>query len=1074
MRYSRTDKYYDFCAAIFIIMVTHMKNSLLTGIILSAILTASVSGAQFNKTKTYAGEFTDVPQTEWYAQEVINTYELGLMNGVGAGLFNPDGNVTRAEAITMAARVCATYNGETIPSADGEWYTQYVNYAVAKGFLASDRFTELDVPATRAEVAELFAKALPATEYVQKNAVDKIPDVGTHLDCYDEVLSLYKAGIVMGSDACGNFRPEDNIIRAEAAAILNRVALPEKRLSRTLDKMSEDDAYILIINNSMTGGYEGISSGWVLDNRGGSPKKELKSGYGALTDIREDAGTAYIRGINKTSTGLLTFHTSVQLNGNGGYMEYRNDADKSVYRVEAKDNKWQLLNADGSYTALAAITGEDKAYVFRMVLDLDNNRATTYIDNVNYGTYPLITSGADTNILNFRYGTTDEAKVTLSPGGLLATANYAVYDFFDIYTESGIMPFGWYGYNAISEENVLKVKAGGNAVKAFTPVSGKAVVESWYLSSDVPAGFDVMSGSKKILEFKTDADNFYVNGNKIYENYYNDIWYRLRFELDTVTGLADIKVNGRYVANDIAFGDKTTSVDTISVTNSGTGDVLFDNFKVFREIEHDDYVPVPVPLKDEYNIGMNVCSLWQNGTHGGWSCITPYDDKQPVLGYYDEGNIETADWEKKYLLEHGVDFQAFCFFFTYDYPFRPANAMHLFDGYMNAKYSDMSKYCMLWEVGNGQSPGSLDEWKEKYVPYIVENFLKDERYMTIDNKPVICVFGISALDSRSGGQTKAMFDHLEEVATGMGFDGMIYLATADPSEAVANMGFDGTYAYSWSRAGYQLAVNKDRNINNAKKAEELNIYQVPTVSVGFNDIGWNPERYPLITGEDYKAAHKWVKDTYLTTYPKEDWQKNLVMLSTWNEYGEMDIDYIKLVANPEYAGPEISGQPSAPKESTFSGISNGDAESAGGFTGQSQGKFEIVADPDNPDNYCFKNVPLSDNEMWLYTSQYCKYTTGGKYKVKVDVRLASHGTDENIPADFEAVLCFNAQYDGKDHVLSRLPLKASDGWKTFEFEFSIDASSKSRDYDNFCFYSNPVGGKGVGYYLDNIEVVEIG
>lgn len=33
-------------------------------------------------------------------------------------------------------------------------------------------------------------------------------------------------------------------------------------------------------------------------------------------------------------------------------------------------------------------------------------------------------------------------------------------------------------------------------------------------------------------------------------------------------------------------------------------------------------------------------------------------------------------------------------------------------------------------------------------------------------------------------------------------------------------------------------------------------------------------------------AQKWVKEEYLPTYAKENWQKNFVMLSTWNEYGE--------------------------------------------------------------------------------------------------------------------------------------------------------------------------------------------
>ena len=113
---------------------------------------------------------------------------------------------------------------------------------------------------------------------------------------------------------------------------------------------------------------------------------------------------------------------------------------------------------------------------------------------------------------------------------------------------------------------------------------------------------------------------------------------------------------------------------------------------------------------EDYYIGMNVCSLWRNGGHYGWSCITPFDDPRPVLGYYDEGVPETADWEIKYLVEHGIDFQAFCLFFYHDGPFN-IGATHLYDGFMNAKYADMSDFCILLEAANGDSPSSVEDWK---------------------------------------------------------------------------------------------------------------------------------------------------------------------------------------------------------------------------------------------------------------------------------------------------------------------------------------------------------------------------
>ena len=76
----------------------------LIGVILAGALAVSASAA-FVKTGSYTeGQFADVPATEWYASEVASAFELGLMNGTGGGLFAPDGDVTVAEAITMASR----------------------------------------------------------------------------------------------------------------------------------------------------------------------------------------------------------------------------------------------------------------------------------------------------------------------------------------------------------------------------------------------------------------------------------------------------------------------------------------------------------------------------------------------------------------------------------------------------------------------------------------------------------------------------------------------------------------------------------------------------------------------------------------------------------------------------------------------------------------------------------------------------------------------------------------------------------------------------------------------------------
>ncbi|MBQ8758702.1 MAG: glycoside hydrolase family 99-like domain-containing protein, partial [Clostridia bacterium] len=694
-----------------------------------------------------------------------------------------------------------------------------------------------------------------------KNAVESIPDVSEKQSYHGALVNLYKAGVVMGSDSYGNFRPEDNRTRAEAAAIINRVALPENRLSKTLDKISNDDAYTMIITENFTGTKEGINSGWVLDNRGATPRTTLTAPYSSLFDVDNTAPSAFIREFNKTETGVFDLYTTVNGKGDGIYLEFRNDKDESIYRVITKDGKWNIAHADSTLSA-ASDFKEGEKQEFHIRIDLDNARSTTYIDDVLCGTYPLC---AEANLYNFRFATTDECVGSLTPGFVHMYANYPV---FEDFTGSD-MPKFWTALGNASVSDALKIGASSGATTSFSPVSGKVVTEFiMLLPGKESVKFYAKSGAKKVIEFASDDKNFYVNGSAVYENYLGNMWYIIRTELDTDTGKVLVKLNGRKVA-EVDVKDKATSIDNISFINESSSEIKIDDVKVYRLIEHDDYVPVPVKPEgaDDYVIGMNVCSLWTNGTHYGWSCISPYSDNEPVLGYYDEGNPETADWEIKYLVEHGIDFQAFCVFFRGKSGVQRLDAGHLYNGFMNAKYSDMANYCIIWEAGNGGSPGSVDEMKKNFAPYIVEYFFKDSRYMVIDNKPVVCVFGADNYASNIGGNenAKASFDVLEEEAKKLGFDGVIFLVCGKSSQNYKDMGYDGCYAYNWGVAGYQASVNKEQNLGSASNDA---IYTVPTVSVGFNNIAWNGEglRNPMMSFEDYKATHEWVRDEYIPEY----------------------------------------------------------------------------------------------------------------------------------------------------------------------------------------------------------------
>ncbi len=80
----------------------------------AAVMLAVGTNAAFEKVNTYNNNFSDVKDSNWFADNVKSAYELGFMNGKSDNLFDPNGNVTVVEGLTMASRVHAIYNGNEI------------------------------------------------------------------------------------------------------------------------------------------------------------------------------------------------------------------------------------------------------------------------------------------------------------------------------------------------------------------------------------------------------------------------------------------------------------------------------------------------------------------------------------------------------------------------------------------------------------------------------------------------------------------------------------------------------------------------------------------------------------------------------------------------------------------------------------------------------------------------------------------------------------------------------------------------------------------------------------------------
>lgn len=200
---------------------------------------ATAPGALLSRERVYQGQFADVDPASWYYAYAVSGYEYGLFNGRGNG-FDPGADVTLGELLALSARIHAAYVGDTIPEDDGSiWYEPHILYLEEKGIL-DESVVGWALPATRAQLAAVFALTLPAECYGAQNdalvtraytSARYIPDVTARTPYRDQILWMYRQGLLAGMDDYGSYWPDKTTTRAEVAAVVMRIVDPSLRIT---------------------------------------------------------------------------------------------------------------------------------------------------------------------------------------------------------------------------------------------------------------------------------------------------------------------------------------------------------------------------------------------------------------------------------------------------------------------------------------------------------------------------------------------------------------------------------------------------------------------------------------------------------------------------------------------------------------------------------------------------------------------------------------------------------------------------------------------------------------------------
>ncbi len=565
------------------------------------------------------------------------------------------------------------------------------------------------------------------------------------------------------------------------------------------------------------------------------------------------------------------------------------DGEDDIVRFITEGTTVYAENLMGERIAVISNYQKDIQYKAKLTMDIPGKTITVVAPDGNISTMEM--KSDIEKIDNFYMYTQKDKKGWMKLKSLDIYTGYMVNETFRTLNE-GVVPKNWTITGAAKvievkneaqfDRMALDMPNGSTAKLTYPEISGTSTAKFSFLMKDKGTLTANIGNAKVTVE---NGDLYIEAGEKvkIWENIKPVyLYYNVLLEQNAETGKLDAYVNNIKKAT-LDFNLVNGGID-ISMTG---GDAIVDHIVMHEGIVTSD-VPEVVPVDTgDYIIGMQTCDMWHEGEHFGWDCVRPYDNRTPLIGYYDDADQTAVDWEIKYMAEHGVSVYAPCWYREFrNTAFRSYVNDGKIEAFKHSQYSDKMKFMLVYENSSGID--GEDDFLNYVMNQWIEGFIKHPSYLVIDNKPVIAIWNHSYFSQGAGGDAAngVIFEKAEEMLKAEGFDGAIWITNwngNDPKMAQTQLdrGYDYVYYYG---GGHAIEEQTKRF---AAQQEMGLIDGIMSISQGWGAEAWGlSPRKTNLTLDEFKRGLEWTKNVYMKGYDDDSLGSKMVLLGNWNELAE--------------------------------------------------------------------------------------------------------------------------------------------------------------------------------------------
>ncbi len=165
--------------------------------------------------------FTDINNADWFYSDVVAMYKQGIINGMTATTFEPQGNLTRAQAAMLLYRLAGEPETEGTSSFTDvpkeAWYAEAIAWAqkneIVNGMTATT--FEPDSKVTRAQFVVMLYRFAGKPENMAATTFTDVTE-----EWYIDAVSWAETSMIVNGMTATTFEPNGHCTRAQAAKIL--------------------------------------------------------------------------------------------------------------------------------------------------------------------------------------------------------------------------------------------------------------------------------------------------------------------------------------------------------------------------------------------------------------------------------------------------------------------------------------------------------------------------------------------------------------------------------------------------------------------------------------------------------------------------------------------------------------------------------------------------------------------------------------------------------------------------------------------------------------------------------------